>query len=62
VLVASDRALPVDALLERAAARGEPGSVIGRTRAEQFAGKALVLTDNHAPADQLLTPYRAPRA
>jgi len=62
VLVASNRVLPVDALLERAAARGEPASVIGRAEAERFAGEAMVLTDNHAPVDQLLTPYNGPGA
>lgn len=56
VLVASDRALPVDALLERAVARGEPASVIGRTEVERFAGDARILTDDRAPVDQLLTP------
>ena len=61
VLVASDRALPVDALLERARARGEPASVIGRTEVERFAGDAQVLTDDDAPVDQLLTPYPQPR-
>jgi spermidine synthase len=57
VLVASDRALPVDALLARAARRGEPASVIGRAEVERFAGRAQVLTDDDAPVDQLLTPY-----
>ena len=57
VLVASDRALPVDELSARAAARGEPGSVVGRTEVERFAGDAQVLTDDDAPVDQLLTPY-----
>jgi SAM-dependent methyltransferase len=57
VLVASDRTLPVAALLSKAAARGEPSSVIGRTAVERFAGQAQVLTDDDAPVDQLLTPY-----
>jgi len=62
VLVASDRALPVDALLKRAGERGEPASVVGRAAVEQFAGQAQVLTDDNAPVDQLLTPYSPPRA
>jgi predicted membrane-bound spermidine synthase len=62
VLVASDRALPVEALLTRAGgASGEPASVIARTEVERFAGQARVLTDDDAPVDQLLTPYSAPR-
>ena len=61
VLVASDRPLPVDALLRRAGARGEPASVIGRAEAKRFAGGAQVLTDDNAPVDQLLTPYTPPR-
>ena len=60
VLVASDRALPVAALLSSAGARGEPSSVISRTEVERFAGQAQVLTDDDAPVDQLLTPYSAP--
>ena len=62
VLVASDRALPVDALLKRAGERGEPASVVGRATVERFAGQAQVLTDDNAPVDQLLTPYSPPRA
>jgi SAM-dependent methyltransferase len=59
VLVASDRPIPVAALLSRAGARGEPSSVIGRAEVERFAGQAQVLIDNDAPVDQLLTPYSA---
>ncbi len=57
VLVASDRALPTDALLALAVARGEPESVVGREQVVRFAGDARVLTDDDAPVDQLLTPY-----
>ncbi len=60
VLVASDRELPVEELLERAGARDEPESVVGRAQVERFAGGAEVLTDDDAPVDQLLTPYPAP--
>ena len=61
VLVASDGPLPVAALADRAASRGEPSSVVGRAGAEHFAGDAEVLTDDDAPVDQLLTPYSPPR-
>ena len=61
VLVASDARLDLSALAERAAVRGEPGSVVGREGAVAFAGDAPVLTDDAAPVDQLLTPYSPPR-
>jgi spermidine synthase len=61
VLVAGDVPVDLEALAERAAVRGEPGGVAGRERAEQFAGGAQVLTDDDAPVDQLLSPYRPPR-
>jgi spermidine synthase len=57
VLVASDAGLPIDLLRDRAAARSEPG-VAGPDDADRFAGDAQVLTDDDAPVDQLLTPYR----
>jgi spermidine synthase len=57
VLVASDEGLPVEALSDRAAERGEPSSVVGRNDVEDFAAEAPVLTDDNAPVDQLLTPY-----
>jgi predicted membrane-bound spermidine synthase len=40
----------------------EPGSVVDRAGVERFAGDAQVLTDDDAPVDQLLTPYRPPTA
>jgi hypothetical protein len=58
VLVASDEPLPVDALGERTASGDEPWSAVGRDDVEDFAGDAQVLTDDDAPVDQLLTPYR----
>jgi spermidine synthase len=61
VLVASDRSIPVQPLSRRAAAHDEPSSVVGRDGVLQFAGDAQVLTDDDAPVDQLLTPYRQPR-
>jgi hypothetical protein len=53
VLVASDQPLPLDRLGALAATRGER---LGDAAA--FAGAAQVLTDDDAPVDQLLTPYR----
>jgi spermidine synthase len=56
VLVGSDAPVQLEALAERAAVRGEPGSVSGREPAERFARGAQVLTDDDAPVDQLLSP------
>ena len=59
VLVASDAPLPLDELRARAAERGSPDAVADVEEAAGFAGDAQVLTDDDAPVDQLLTPYRA---
>jgi spermidine synthase len=59
VLAASDRPLDTAALSHRAAARGEPDSVLGPTAVAELARDGLVLTDDRAPVEQLLTPYRA---
>jgi hypothetical protein len=49
-------------LAERAARpRRSPGSVAVGQQAERFAGDASILTDDDAPVDQLLSPYRARR-
>jgi spermidine synthase len=61
VLVAGDAPVDLQSLAERAAVRGEPGSVAGGQQAERFAGDASILTDDDAPVDQLLSPYRARR-
>lgn len=61
VLVGSNRPLDTADLSRRAAGRGEPGSVHAGPAAREFAGDAQVLTDDDAPVDQLLTPYRRPR-
>ncbi len=55
VIVASDRPLDVAALAERAAARGEPASVLDDGEARRFAGDAPVLSDDWAPVDQLMS-------
>jgi spermidine synthase len=54
VLLASDEPLPLEQLRVLAATRAE---TVGD--AAVFAGDAQVLTDDDAPVDQLLTPYRA---
>jgi SAM-dependent methyltransferase len=54
VLVASGAPLPLGALQAAARSRGE-----ALADGEAFAGDAPVLTDDDAPVDQLLTPYRA---
>lgn len=52
VVVASDRPLPVDRLRETAQAEG--AVVVDGERLEDWVGDAMVLTDDHAPVDQLL--------
>jgi len=54
VVVASDEPLPLAVLDAAAAARGER-----LADGAEFAGDAQVLTDDDAPVDQLLTPYRS---
>jgi spermidine synthase len=58
VLVGSQRPLDVAALRAGLGGR-EEGSVVGDPHA--FVRDAEVLTDDHAPVDQLFTPYRRPR-
>jgi hypothetical protein len=53
VIVGSDRPLDVTGMSARAAARGEPNSVLGDDAALGFAAGAEVLTDDWAPVDQL---------
>lgn len=56
VVLASDRALPADALAARLIARGAAETVLAdRDAIDAFVGDAMVLTDEHAPVDQLLT-------
>jgi len=54
VLVASDRPLELAALGARAAARGEPDSVLDEAATRRLAGAAAELTDARAPVEQLL--------
>ena len=60
VAVASRRALPVDALEAQLAEFDVPWRVADGAPLDDFVGDAPVLTDDHAPVDQLLTPYAAP--
>lgn len=56
VVLASDSPLPLDALRARLAGTGSPApvEVLDPDRARVFAGRGPVLTDDHAPVDQLL--------
>jgi hypothetical protein len=56
VIVASAAPLPTTALRRRLAERGTPVVVSGPGAANAFADGAPVLTDDHAPVDQLITP------
>jgi spermidine synthase len=58
VLVASDRPLDLPTLRQRLAVLGEPAAVLDEAATRALAGAARPLTDDHAPADQLITPYR----
>jgi spermidine synthase len=57
ILVGSDAPLPLEAIAARNRARGDDDVVVGDTAGlDRFIGGAEVLTDDHAPVDQLLTP------
>jgi spermidine synthase len=57
VLVASAASLPLQAIADRNASRGDDDRVVGDAAGlDRFVGDADVLTDDHAPVDQLLTP------
>ncbi|MDX1658879.1 MAG: fused MFS/spermidine synthase [Nitriliruptorales bacterium] len=57
VIVASDGELDVAAMLARNEARGDDEAALVDEELEAFVDGAQVLTDEHAPVDQLLTPY-----
>jgi spermidine synthase len=57
VLLASDTPLPLDLLSPRLRARDSDWLVAGPDRTGAFAGPARVLTDDHAPVDQLVTLF-----
>lgn len=57
VLVGSERPLDERALDAALAEQGEPSQVLSGDALDAWVGDAMVLTDDHAPVDQLLTPY-----
>jgi len=57
VAVASRRPLPVEAIEEAMDDHGVAWRVAEGAELDEFIGDADVLTDDHAPVDQLLTPY-----
>ena len=57
VVLASRQPLPLDAVDAALADRGLDWRVTTGRELAQFVGDADVLTDDHAPVDQLLTPY-----
>ena len=63
VLIASPSGLPVERLasVTAAVAERDAGSVVVRSGPASRLAGGMVLTDNHAPTDQLLTPYVGPR-
>lgn len=59
ILVASDTPLPLTRIQENIRDRQDDDRVVGdQYGLDDFAGDAPVLTDDFAPVDQLLTPYR----
>ena len=58
VVVASDAPLDLPALRTALAGRDLDWGVIEGGELDAWVGDATVLTDDHAPVDQLLTPYR----
>ncbi|HVM00419.1 MAG TPA: fused MFS/spermidine synthase [Egibacteraceae bacterium] len=57
VLVGSDAPIDAEAIRREIDARGGDEEVVTGSRYEEFVGSARVLTDDHAPVDQLLTPH-----
>jgi spermidine synthase len=57
VAVASQRPLPRAAIADALAAQDSDWRIASGTELAEFTGDAPVLTDDHAPVDQLLTPY-----
>jgi spermidine synthase len=55
VLVVSDEPLPLDAIARSNAERGDDDTVATGVDLDAFIGGAMVLTDDYAPVDQLLT-------
>jgi spermidine synthase len=61
VVLASRRPLPLDAVGTALRDRDLDWRAASDAELTAFVGDAEVLTDDHAPVDQLLTPYAAPR-
>ena len=59
VVIASHAPIDVVAVANRLTERGAEWDVIGGADLAAWVGDASVLTDDYAPVDQLLTPYRA---
>jgi spermidine synthase len=57
VAVAGDRPVDLDRWLERLDGRDVEWHAITGAELDRWVGQADVLTDDHAPVDQLLTPY-----
>jgi hypothetical protein len=55
VLLASDAPLPLAEIRRHAASRGQPTAALAGAALDRFLGGAQVLTDDHAPVDQLVT-------
>jgi hypothetical protein len=58
VVVASDDPLPLEGIEAANRRRGEVDEILHGDQLLAFVGDARVLTDDHAPVDQLLTPVR----
>ncbi len=56
VVIASDAPLPLDAIAARNRARARSDVLVTGDALAAFVGDAVVLTDDRAPVDQLLTP------
>ena len=56
VVVASDAALPIEAIRAANTRRGRTDDLLVGAELDRFVGDARILTDDHAPVDQLLTP------
>ncbi|TDQ49296.1 fused MFS/spermidine synthase [Actinorugispora endophytica] len=57
VLVASDAPLDTDALDAALSAAEQPGALADDALLDAWRTEGVVLTDDHAPVDQLITPY-----
>jgi len=62
VVIASDRELPIDAIASRNRSRARDDTIVATTALDDLVDGAIVLTDDRAPVDQLLTPRPAPGA